>query len=186
MSRHPTARIKIGFRRTAVRVACFAALAGLWLAGCDGGNDAGPIEVGQRAPDFSLTALDGSRHNLSSYRGVPLVLNFWATWCEPCHREIPDLRALDSSGGIQVLSVAIDEEGESIVRPFVDEKSIEYVVLIDDQDVFTGRYRGTVIPFTLVLDSEHVIRKIYRTPVEEDDVLSDLARLSSGVGAIGG
>ena len=159
-------------------------LVGWSATGCGGNSDAGSIDVGERAPDFSLVALDGSRQNLASHRGMPLVLNFWATWCEPCHREIPDLRALDSSGGIQVLSVAIDEEGESIVRPFVEEQSIEYMVLIDDQDVFAGRYSGTTIPFTLVLDAEHVIRKIYRTPVEEDDVLSDLARLSSGVGAI--
>ena len=161
-------------------------LLGLAAAGCGGDGEAGSIEIGERAPNFSLVSLDGSRQSLAAYRGMPLVLNFWATWCEPCHQEIPDLRALDSGGGIKVLSVAVDEEGEAIVRPFVEEWQIEYAVLIDDQDVFAGLYRGTTIPFTLVLDAEHVIRKIYRSPIEEDNVLSDLARLSSGVGAIGG
>ncbi|MEM8929661.1 MAG: TlpA disulfide reductase family protein [Acidobacteriota bacterium] len=157
---------------------------GLAITGC-GDGIARSIEVGERAPDFSLTALDGSRQSLAAFRGQPLVLNFWATWCQPCHQEIPDLRALDESGQIPVLSVAIDEQGAEIVRPFVEEQSIGYPVLIDDRGIFAETYGGVTIPFTLILDAEHVIRKIYRSPVEEEGVLADLARLSSGVGAIG-
>ena len=166
--------------------AFLALAAGVLLTGCGGSSSDAEIEVGQRAPNFSLVDLDGSRRSLGSYRGQPLVLNFWATWCQPCHEEIPDLKKLDQSGQIQILSVAIDEEGEEVVRPFVAEQAIEYPVLLDDEDVFANRYAGITIPYTLVLDPEHVIRKIYRSPIKESDVLADLSRLSSGVGSIGG
>lgn len=173
---------RVGTRFGGVILAAYMLLG---VAGCGGGGGERAIEVGERAPDFSLVGLDGMRRSLASYRGQPLVLNFWATWCQPCHKEIPDLQELHRSGRIQVLSVAIDEQGEEIVRPFVEQWAIEYPVLIDDREVFASAYRATTIPYTLVLDAEHVIRKIYRIPVTQQEVLADLARLSSGVGALG-
>ncbi len=155
------------------------------LAGCQRGpaNDQ-PIEVGARAPNFTLVDLDGDRQSLTRYRGQPIVLSFWATWCQPCHLEIPALKELDESSQIQVLSIAIDDSGEEIVRPFVEERGIEYPVLIGNQDTMAS-YQGTTIPYTFVLDADHVIRKIYRSPVSAQAILSDLLALSPGVGSIG-
>ena len=71
------------------------------------------VAVGDKAPDFDLTADDGSGLSLSDYAGKYVLLNFWATWCPPCVEEIPSLNALHdqlSDGGLVVLGVSVDED----------------------------------------------------------------------------
>jgi thiol-disulfide isomerase/thioredoxin len=77
-------------------------------------------------PDFKLKDLDGHDVTLSQFRGKVVLVNFWATWCGPCHIEIPWLMEFQqkySARGFTVLGVAMDEEGKSAVAPFVQAKS---------------------------------------------------------------
>ena len=74
------------------------------------------------APDFTLKDLDSRNVSLSQYKGKVVLLNFWATWCEPCRVEIPwliDMQQKYSSRGFTIIGVAMDEEGKTEVAPYV-------------------------------------------------------------------
>ena len=85
---------------------------------------------GKPAPDFTLTDIAGKQHKLSNYRGRNVMIIFWATWCRPCHAEIPHLIALRNIIGEDKLAMlAISNENPSLVKKFVADKKINYTVL---------------------------------------------------------
>ncbi|MEO1119617.1 MAG: TlpA disulfide reductase family protein, partial [Pseudomonadota bacterium] len=84
-------------------------------------------------PRVTLTQLDGSRAAIDDWTGQPLLVNFWATWCAPCLREIPLLKSIQDDApieGLQILGVAHDELDP--VRDFVDEMGFNYPVLVGE------------------------------------------------------
>ncbi len=150
----------------------------LLLSSCAG--EAKPeIAIGQAAPDPSRPSLQGSTVTLSSFEGQPVVLNFWATWCQPCRKEFPELLQLDSDPRIQVVSVALDEDGATSVDPFVRREGLDYLVLLGDQKLFE-RFAGFGIPYTLVLDPSRIIVNIYRGPIDRRRIEGDLRRMDRG------
>jgi len=114
------------------------------------------------APDFSLRDLDGREVSLSQMRGKVVILNFWATWCPPCRQEIPDFVDLQKqygAQGLQIVGVSMDQEGASVVRPFVQQNHINYTMLVDGQKI-AGLYGGIQgIPTTFILDRQGRIAK---------------------------
>lgn len=157
-----------------------AVLAGLVLVGCWGGSiGSGRLAIGAPAPAFSLPALDGSTVESSKLTGKPLVLNFWATWCQPCLKEIPELKALAGSGQVNVVGVALDEEGRSTVAPFVERHQIAYTILLGNQSVLQ-RFAGFGIPHTVVLDSAWRVLNVYRGPTTRAAIESDIADAAGG------
>ncbi len=149
----------------------------LLLSAC--GGDAGMparIAIGDPLPEFSLPALDGSQVDSGSLAGRVTVLNFWATWCQPCLREIPELRALAADDRLQVVGVALDEEGAAAVQPFVQSHDMHYRILLGNQEVFSAM-GGLAIPYTLVVDPSLRIVNVYRGPATRDNVVKDLEAL---------
>jgi thiol-disulfide isomerase/thioredoxin len=107
--------------------------------------------------DFSLRDLDGHETKLSQYRGHPVVLDFWATWCPPCRHQIPELKKLYSkyhkSRGLVVLGIACDTvqgDGVRSVRPFVREFDISYPILLAETQVLDS-FGVEALPTTLFL-----------------------------------
>ncbi len=164
--------------RTPAYILLYPLLAACLLAACQVTPRHADVRRGETLPAFQLPALNGEKVSSENYLGQPVVLNFWATWCGPCVKEIPTLQALHRDPSARVISIAIDKQGESIVRPFVEKHGIDYPVLIGDVEVFR-RYNGTGIPYTLVLDSSLKIVKMHRGYVSLRSLERDLRRAAS-------
>jgi peroxiredoxin len=107
------------------------------------------------APDFTLTDLSGNEHSLSDFRGRVVLVDFWATWCGPCRREIPHLVKLYegySSQGFVVLGVGLDKKAK--LAEFARENRMSYVVLVDEKGVTGSLYAIRGIPRTLIIDKK--------------------------------
>jgi peroxiredoxin len=118
------------------------------------------INVGNRAPDFTLEDLDGSEVSLQDHRGKVVLINFWATWCPPCRDEIPDIEAAFKArqdDGFVVLGVNV-EEAREIVIPFVDAFEMSYPVLLDESGRLLQSYRAIGLPMSVIVDQEGVIQ----------------------------
>jgi thiol-disulfide isomerase/thioredoxin len=155
------------------------------MSGCGGtsGADSGIVAIGSRAPDFSLKSLDGSTVTNRSLEGNIVVVNFWATWCAPCIKEIPDLKQVAASSGAKVVGIALDEDGLRAVKSFVERfeinKTENYTVLLGNQELFQ-RFKGLGIPYTLVLDRSQRIVNIYRGPATKESLEKDLKTINQG------
>lgn len=117
---------------------------------------------GKKAPDFTLTAIDGKSLKLSDYKGKGVIINFWATWCPPCRAEIPDMVELQKeyqSKGFSFIGIAVGDEEEK-VKAFVSAQNINYPVAMGSRELavsygkFTqeGAIRG--IPTSFVINGK--------------------------------
>jgi len=116
------------------------------------------------APDFVLNDIDGTSHKLSQYRGRPVILNFWASWCVECLEEMPSLEALYNSfheRGLMVLGITIDRDPAKI-RSVLNKINVSYPVLMEPSgEVFIDSYAVTKLPTTIFIDKEgYIVRTI--------------------------
>jgi cytochrome c biogenesis protein CcmG/thiol:disulfide interchange protein DsbE len=92
------------------------------------GNPASNPKAPKLAPEITLRALDGKDLSLGQYKGKVVLVNFWATWCEPCQVEIPwliEMQQKYGAKGFTVLGIAMDEEGASVVTPWVQKERFD-------------------------------------------------------------
>ncbi len=122
-----------------------------------------PVVETRAAPDFTAMSLDGRQVRLSDYRGRPVVLNAWATWCGPCRAEMPDLERLHQEyhgQGVIVLAVNIGEPKERVAG-FVQDNGFTFPVLLDETASVVARpYRISALPTTFFIDREGQIANI--------------------------
>jgi peroxiredoxin len=151
------------------------------LSSCGGASDPGAeaVSVGSQAPSFSLKSVDGASVKSASLKGSVVILNFWATWCAPCASEIPELKQVAAGSKAKVIGIALDQDGASAIKPFIEREGINYTVLVGDEEVFQ-RFNGVGIPYTLVLDPSQRIYKIYRGPTTRESLEQDLRALGQG------
>ena len=159
-------------------------LLGLSALACGAGEPDEPVAVGSRAPEFALKAMDGKTVESSSLKGEVVVLNFWATYCQPCRNEIPELNQFAAAGRAKVVGITLDEGGPATVRQYEAETKLKlnYTVLFGNEEVFQ-RFNGVGIPYTLVLDRSQHIVSIYRGPVDKATLEKDLQKIEQGGGA---
>ena len=116
------------------------------------------------APEFALKDINGIEKKLSDFKGKVVIIDFWATWCPPCREEIPHFIELYSQyreHGLEVIGIALDMRGEKVVPEFVSANSINYTVLLGNEEV-SDLYGGIrAIPTTFILDKDNNIRKKY-------------------------
>ena len=125
------------------------------------------IEEGQKAPDFSLQNLQGKTVGLTDFKGKIVLLDFWATWCLPCRKSLPELAELEKKyrdKGVVFLGLSIDDPDSydnQYVAEFKDKYKVEYEILRAHSKVVAD-YLGTEdvrIPAFLILDKEGIVVK---------------------------
>ncbi|HEX3561453.1 MAG TPA: TlpA disulfide reductase family protein [Solirubrobacterales bacterium] len=143
-----------------VVVAIIAVLVGAELL--SGSSDSG---AGRPAPQLPTSVLVPPAVHLSSLRGKPAAINFWASWCEPCRREAPELERLNRSlnGSASVVGVDWSDSADS-ARAFIREHHMTYPDLRDQDGVVGQKYRLIGLPSTFILDSHGTITRVLRGP----------------------
>ena len=133
---------------------------------------------GATAPAFTLTDINGANVSLSDFKGKVVILDFWATWCPPCKREIPDFIKLQSeygSRGLQVVGIALDQPGK--VRAFAQINGMNYPVLLGT-DQIAALYGGIEgIPTTFVVDKKGDIVNRFVGFTPKEDFEAEINRL---------
>ncbi len=135
---------------------------------------------GKIAPDFSLVTLDGKPAKLSDFRGKAVLLNFWATWCEPCKIEMPwfvELQKQYGPQGFQIVGVAMDDADTKDIAKFAQDMHVDYPILVgkeDQRENIANQYGGVqFLPESLYLDRDgKIINKMFglvsRSEIEDN------------------
>jgi len=185
------------------------ALVGLWAAGLIGNQgggegiedvlvfdparapeqadlDVGP-SAGKLAPNFEISDYDGSRQLLSDFRGTPVYVNFWATWCIPCQVELPDVQILQDRHGDDLVVIAVNRR-ESLDRaesyfeniPLEDGgQGLDFAVNgIDPDDTLYSEYRALGMPASYFIDRNGVVTEVFNG-------LISLERMEEAIAAAG-
>jgi len=132
---------------------------GLLMTGCSSGTNQQPV-IGKPAPNFKLQSLDGQSISLSDFRGKPVLINFWATWCGPCRIEMPYLQQIYEEWhgkGMVVLTINIGESSSQI-KEFMQSQGLSLPVLLDKGGSVAQKYNILGIPTTFFLDKDGVIQ----------------------------
>jgi peroxiredoxin len=127
--------------------------------------DTGTLSVGDIAPNFVLANLEGEAVRLTDFRGQPVIVNFWATWCPPCRIEMPDLQAAyERYDGEDLAILALNQSEPAIlVRDyFYEEMGLTFTPLIDEVGLVSDRYGIFSFPTSLFLDETGTIFAVHR------------------------
>jgi thiol-disulfide isomerase/thioredoxin len=119
---------------------------------------AAPPAVGEPAPDFALPDADGVEHRLSELRGAPVVINFWASWCGPCLRELPRLEQARAAAGVPFVLVNLDRQR-------------------DPEGAVAAAWSPPALPTTWVLGPDGAVAEVHEGAVEDGDVDALVERL---------
>ncbi len=132
------------------------------------------------ARDFEVTLTNGESFRLSDQEGKVVIMNIWATWCSPCHDEIPDFVDLYSeyrNEGLTILGVSIDEQGRSVVIPFMERYNVNFPIVIDDGTVM-DKYGPTMgVPTSYIIDKAGNLRYFAVGPLTKKELKPKIERL---------
>ena len=138
--------------------------------------------IGSTRPEFALADTEGKTHNIKEWDGKVLVVNFWATWCPPCRREMPAFIELqDELGaqGLQFIGVAIDDADK--VADFIDTYGVNYPMLLGDlAAIEVGKKYGNrfgALPYTVIVDRQGKISFTRRGELEKHEAETEIKKL---------
>ena len=140
--------------------------------------------VGHTAPDFELPTPTGEIIRLSDYRGTPVIVNFWATWCGPCRAEFPEFQeaAVDNADSLVIIGVnsTSTDQAENIPS-FLEEFGITFPIVLDEQGDVVDQYRVLGLPTTVFVDSNGVVNEVFTGPLNKAYIESKISELQAGI-----
>jgi thiol-disulfide isomerase/thioredoxin len=157
------------------------AATGTDAAGTDAPTDAPATAIPEEVPDITLTDMKGKRHALREGGGHARLFNFWATWCEPCRREIPLLNALQqeyAAEGLEVVGIAVDMRDS--VRKFLRTTPMQYTLLAGEDDGFEAAQKfgmALALPFSVFADENNRIIAVKLGELHRDEAATILANM---------
>ena len=142
--------------------------------------------IGTVRPEFAMLDIDGRLRNIKDWDGQIVLLNFWATWCPPCLREIPhfiEIQQQLQNRGFQIIGVAVDNEAD--VSEFAREKAMNYPVMAGESEAIelSQKYGNTIggLPFSAIIDKNGKITHTITGELSKDRLLSILEQLGIGI-----
>jgi peroxiredoxin len=146
-------------------------------------------EAGSVAPDFELPDIEGEIVRLRDYRGRPVVLNFWATWCAPCRLEMPELQRAqadydaETGGNGPVVLTINQEEGAEQVGEFFDEVGLTLPALLDSNADVGVAYGAFFLPTTVIIGPDGIVAAVHRGIISRDQLDGYLAEIDPAEGS---
>jgi peroxiredoxin len=138
-----------------------------------------PDLVGKPAPEFTLKDVDGREITLASLRGKPVLLDFWATWCEPCREEMPQIQALYDqfkNKGLMVVGINTDELAET-ARKYFEDQHYPFVTLLGSGNDVVKKYGAEIIPIVMLIDKDGVVRYVHQGWGSGMDLAAEVKKL---------
>ena len=143
---------------------------------------AGTSLEGTRRPDYTLGSSSGERVAAADFDGQVVLMNFWATWCAPCRKEMPMLvrvHQANQAKGFEIVGIALDEVKQA--REFAADLGVDYPILVGTTDVMAmareyGNVSG-VLPYTVLIDREGIVRWTHLGELKEAEVTRQVADL---------
>lgn len=145
-----------------------------------GPADLTPATVRKKAPDFTLEDSQGALIKLSSFRGKVVLLDFWATWCTGCKKEIPwymEFQDKYKNEGLSAIGVSLDDDGWKSVKPFLQEHKINYPIVIGDWDTMGKSFSFNAMPATLLIDRDGKVAELHVGMVDKPAFEADIRTL---------
>ncbi len=137
-----------------------------------------------QAPTFTLPNLQGHPVSMGDYQGKVILVNFWATWCRDCVREMPEFEKLYQAyqgKGLAVLAIALDKEGRPAVEAFLQDEHLEltYPILLDPEERVARNYRLSWVPVTVVIgrDGQVIETILGARPWGSEEVMNSIEKL---------
>jgi cytochrome c biogenesis protein CcmG/thiol:disulfide interchange protein DsbE len=138
----------------------------------------------RKAPDFTLTSTDGKQVKLSDYKGKVVIIDFWATWCPPCRKGIPDLIAIQKEfkKDVVIIGISVDQDSgpratKSKVVPFIKEYGINYTIVYANDNVLKSYGPINGIPTAFVIDKKGNIADMHEGLAPKAEFVSKIKEL---------
>lgn len=159
-----------------------------YMARREGGNSGGASSElkGKPAPEFSLESLDSKTVRLADFRGKAVLLNFWATWCQPCKIEMPwfeEMQRQYGPQGLQVVGIAMDDASREDIAKFAKEMGVNYPILLGKESVGDAYGGVQFLPSTFFIDRDgKIVDRIFGLKSRSE--IEDNIKLALGQGSV--
>ncbi|MEO8735762.1 MAG: TlpA disulfide reductase family protein [Edaphobacter sp.] len=150
-----------------------------------GPEGAGSQLMGKRAPGFTLMSLDGKKVSLADYKGRPVLVNFWATWCAPCKIEMPwfeELRKQYAAQGFEILGLTDDADaGKDVIAKVAKKTGVNYPILLTDGKVQTAYGGLDYLPMSFYVDRNGMVVEVTAGLGSKDEIEANIKKtIASG------